>query len=142
LNVVAVLNGITNLTSYLGNGLISPFKATSYNTSEGFRYTQLLTEDSTYMLASCSDSNISAQEYSTLKTLSNVGCGNLWSYEVKETGAAIMADGSGSVLHFYPNTMDKLGISRQRSADMRSTPKESQYISFTPIDNGDRTYIY
>lgn len=138
-----MLNDTSNTTRYAGDGQISAFPISPYNTSDGFQYTQLVSDDSSYMLASCSDGNIFAQAYASTTTLAQVGCGALWTYEVNVTDAAIMADGSGRVMHYYPSTIDAVGVSRLRVSDMYSIPKESAYISFVELENEeDGTYNY
>ena len=138
-----MLSNTTNTTKYTGDGVIAPFPINPYNTSDGFQYTQLVSEDFSYMLASCSDGNVFAQEYSNTTTLGQVGCGALWTYEINVTDAAVMADGSGRVMHYYPSTMDKVGVSRLRLSDMQSIPKDSAYISFIELENpDDGTYNY
>ncbi len=138
-----MLNDTSNTTRYTGDGQISAFPISPYNTSDGFQYTQLISDDSSYMLASCSDGNIFAQAYASTSTLAQVGCGALWTYEINVTEAAIMADGSGRVMHYYPSTMSKVGVSRLRVTDMHSIPDDSAYISFVELENEeDGTYNY
>ena len=122
-------------TTYLGDGVISPVDIAPYNTTDGFQYTQLLDLTYTYMLASCSDGNIYAQYYSNSTTLDQVGCGVLWSYEVNATDGAIMADGGGKLMHYYPLTMNAIGVSRLRTTDMLDIPVGVAYIAFLELKN-------
>ena len=127
---------------YSGDGQIAAFQSNPYNTTDGFLYTQLVSDDNDYMLASCSDGNIFVQDFPNTTTLGQVGCGTLWTYEVNVTEAAIMADGSGRVMRYYPNTMDKLGVSRLRLTYFHSIPKDSSYISLIELEADDGSLNY
>ena len=94
---------------------------------EGYWYSTLALQgsDGQYVVAACNDGNLYLQQDNTQHELDwYKTCNTLWSgYE----DAVITTPGS-NVLHYYNNTMSKLGVSRLRSSDQEALPDTSVYV--------------
>ncbi|KAI3538538.1 hypothetical protein CSPX01_09466 [Colletotrichum filicis] len=106
---------------------------------DGYWFSTLALEsDNSYVLAACSDGNVYLQKNTTQNELPYyITCNTLWA----GYGEAALSTPTGEVLHYYNNTMDKLGVSRLRSGDEANLPGTSVYVALTPFyyDDNDST---
>ncbi|KAH8897555.1 hypothetical protein GQ53DRAFT_817851 [Thozetella sp. PMI_491] len=87
-----------------------------------------------YILVSCNDGNIYVQKESALSQLPwYITCTALWS-GYQDT---VMSAPTGDILHYYNNTMDKVGVSRLRTADNQHLPDSSVWIMLAPFQYDD-----
>ena len=98
----------------------------------GYDYTPLVlpSADDAYVLAACSDHNLYIQRNDTSPAAATtprdpfVQCGTLWQrYE-----DIVLATPNGAVLHYYNNTMARIGVSRLRVHDQARLPEGSVYV--------------
>ncbi|RDL42412.1 uncharacterized protein BP5553_02391 [Venustampulla echinocandica] len=134
--------GLVDLTAYAVNELDdygytgSNILAIPYDLDdesfEGYWFSTLSVQDTDneYILASCSDGNVYVQKNSTLNELPwYITCTALWAgYE-----DVVLSTPTGGVLHYYNNTMSKVGVSRLRTADDSALPGESVYVALAPF---------
>ncbi|KAI4868074.1 hypothetical protein F4820DRAFT_445428 [Hypoxylon rubiginosum] len=83
-----------------------------------------------YTLAACEDGNLYLQKNGTANTLPYYStCTTLWSgYE-----DVVLTTPNSGVLHYYNNTMSKVGVSRLRSSDEETLPATAVYVALTPF---------
>ncbi|KAI8283850.1 hypothetical protein K4K56_010361 [Colletotrichum sp. SAR 10_98] len=98
---------------------------------DGYWFSTLALEsDNSYVLAACSDGNVYLQKNTTQNDLPYyVSCNTLWA----GYGEAALLTPTGEVLHYYNNTMDKIGVSRLRAGYEASLPGTSVYVALTPF---------
>jgi hypothetical protein len=96
-----------------------------YNTTSNTKLMTFVDSKENYILTSCADENIYL-EYITLNgTLRQKSCAINW----QEVDGSVIADGLDRILHYYNNTMSKLGVSRLRISNERDIPLEAVYIN-------------
>ncbi|KAI8959741.1 hypothetical protein F5Y11DRAFT_359015 [Daldinia sp. FL1419] len=83
-----------------------------------------------YTLAACDDGNLYIQKNGTQNSLPYYStCTTLWSgYE-----DVVLSTPNSGVLHYYNNTMSKLGVSRLRTADETALPASAVYVALAPF---------
>lgn len=96
---------------------------------DGYEFTSLVLRDSngSYSLKACSDDNLYIQQLDTVSD-ADLGpftqCNTLWQrYE-----DIVLSTPNGGILHYYNNTMAKVGVSRLRTADQNYIPNTSVYV--------------
>jgi len=78
-----------------------------------------------YILTSCADENIYLEDIALNTTLQQKSCASNW----QEVDGSVVADGLDRILHYYNNTMSKLGVSRLRISNEKDIPLESVYVN-------------
>ncbi|KAI1478188.1 hypothetical protein F4774DRAFT_419510 [Daldinia eschscholtzii] len=109
---------------------------TPYNIDEsefdGYWYSTLSLNGSNgeYTLAVCDDGNLYVQKNGTQNSLPYyTTCTTLWSgYE-----DVVLSTPNSGVLHYYNNTMSKVGVSRLRAADETALPATAAYVALYPF---------
>lgn len=83
-----------------------------------------------YTLAACEDGNLYIQKNGTANDLPYYStCTTLWSgYE-----DVVLTTPTSGVLHYYNNTMSKVGVSRLRSSDEEALPASAVFVALTPF---------
>ena len=93
----------------------------------GYGFTSLILADSngSYSVAACSDDNLYIHsQLSVADSGDFTQCNSLWQrYE-----DVVLATPNGGMLHYYNNTMAKVGVSRLRTADQSYIPNTSVYV--------------
>ncbi|KAI1389653.1 uncharacterized protein F4822DRAFT_442864 [Hypoxylon trugodes] len=126
---------VENSTADLGfTGLELPDVPYNLDDSEleGYWYSTLSLNGSAgeYTLAVCDDGNLYVQKNGTQNSLPYYDtCNTLWSgFE-----DVVLTTPNSGVLHYYNNTMSKVGVSRLRAADEESIPATSVYVALAPF---------
>lgn len=119
-----------NASAVMTDLIPSPYDLSPYNTTDGTQYITLSDASSSYMLASCSDGNIYVQDITTTTDLDLQGCSLLWSTLIGDDSYPVIADGTGALMHYYPDTMSVIGVSRLRVLDASTAVKSTEYIYF------------
>ncbi|OTB07245.1 hypothetical protein M426DRAFT_20295 [Hypoxylon sp. CI-4A] len=109
---------------------------TPYNLDEteldGYWYSTLSLNGTNgqYALATCSDGNLYIQQNGSQSSLPYYStCTTLWSgYQ-----DIVLTTPNSGVLHYYNNTMSKVGVSRLRSADEETLPSTAVYVALAPF---------
>ena len=126
------ITSLDNTTkSVIDNYSLPTINTTDYNTTDGYDYSTIVSLTGSYVLTSCSDSNLYLQSKTNDSTLESNSCSLLWQSKSNIT----VADGLGRLLHYYNNTMTTLGVSRLRVSDEENIPIGSVYVSLTPTDD-------
>ncbi|TEA21620.1 hypothetical protein C8034_v003582 [Colletotrichum sidae] len=106
---------------------------------DGYWFSTLhLQNDNNFVLASCSDGNVYVQQKKAFAELPYyISCNTLWA----GFNNSVVSGPTGKVLHYYNNTMERLGVSRLRTAVRSEIPGGSVYLALTPYnhDNNDAT---
>jgi hypothetical protein len=96
-----------------------------YNTTSNTELMTLVDSKERYILTSCADENIYLEDIALNGTLQQKSCAINW----QEVDGSVIADGLDRILHYYNNTMSKLGVSRLRISNERDIPLESVYVN-------------
>lgn len=140
-------NTLLDLTEYvLTNvsdiGYAGPdIQAVAYDLSEdyldGYDFTTVVLPytNGSYVLSACSDNNvyIQAANSSDSELGSFTQCNTLW----QRFDDIVLSTPNGGILHYYNNTMAKVGVSRLRTGDQEQLPNTSIYVSLVPVDTSD-----
>lgn len=86
------------------------------------------------MLVACGDGNIYVTSVDVSES-TTVYCSEMWSVY----NDLLVGDGSGRVIHYYKNTMDKVGVSRLRVSDDELLPVEAVVVALAPYESGNDT---
>ncbi|KAH7078470.1 hypothetical protein FB567DRAFT_534009 [Paraphoma chrysanthemicola] len=91
---------------------------------------ELSGSNGTVIFASCNDGNVYMQTAETYYDLSYYqSCTSLWAgFE-----DVVVSSPNGEFLHYYNNTMSKVGVSRLRSAPANEIPETSVYVALAPF---------
>jgi hypothetical protein len=130
---------ITDLTDIGYGG--PDIQAVPYDLAEdyldGYDFTTVVLpgSDGSYVLSACSDDNlyIQAANSSDAEFGSFTQCNTLW----QRYDDVVVSTPNGGILHYYENTMSKVGVSRLRTGDQEKLPNTSVYVSLIPADLGD-----
>lgn len=119
--------------SVLGDITVSyPFQevpSVAYNTTDGYQFVPLVDPTASVALVACSDANV----YAVNSASENLEfCSKIWSVY----SGLLVGDAAGRILHFYRNTMSKVGVSRLRVSDGRDFPKEGVPVVFATSKSG------
>ena len=125
---VTSLDNATTITENLPMPIIN---TTDYNTTDGYKYSTIVSLSGSNILTSCSDGNLYLQSNANSSALQSDSCSLLWQSKSNIT----VADGLGRLLHYYTNTMTPLDISRLRVSDEENIPIGAEYVSLTPTDD-------
>lgn len=126
---------LTDVTdSVLGDTTVSyPFQevpSVAYNTTDGYEFVPLVDSTASVALIACSDANV----YVVNSASDNLEfCSKIWSVY----SGLLVGDAAGRILHFYRNTMSKIGVSRLRVSDGRDFPKEAVPVVFATSQSGN-----
>jgi hypothetical protein len=94
--------------------IVFPDLATAdYNSTDGTDFISLMDSTSSFSLTACSVGNLYYQPKVGNETLADYPCSTLFQSIQKN----VIADGPGRILHYYKNTMSKLGVSCLRVSD-------------------------
>lgn len=140
-------NTLLDLTEYVISnvtdvGYVGPdIQAVPYDLSEdyldGYDFTTIVLPDTNgnYVLSACSDDNlyIQATDSSDAELGSFTQCNTLW----QRYDDVVVSTPNGGILHYYENTMSKVGVSRLRTGDQEKLPNTSVYVSLIPADTSD-----
>jgi hypothetical protein len=96
-----------------------------YNTTSDTELLTLVDSKEKYILTSCADENIYLADIALNGTLQQRSCAINW----QEVDGSVIADGLDRILHYYNNTMSKLGVSRLRISNEKDIPLESVYVN-------------
>lgn len=126
--------GVSDLTdSVKGETTISyitqPAPNTPYNTTDNYEFSLIVDPTATIMLLACGDGNIYATSVDADES-TTAYCSEMWSVY----NELLVGDGSGRVIHYYKNTMDKVGVSRLRVSDGELLPSEAVVVALAPYD--------
>lgn len=111
---------LTYTTSAVGNR--------AYNATSGLEFALLVTPDARTMVVSCGDGNVYAFSAAGDE---NPNCSEMWAATAGGVDA-LVADGAYRLLHYYANTMDRLGVSRLRVDDAAALPAHAVVVAFLP----------
>ncbi|KAH8776719.1 hypothetical protein F5883DRAFT_640402 [Diaporthe sp. PMI_573] len=101
-----------------------------YNTTENYEFSLIVDPIAKLMLFACSDGNIYVTSVDVDES-TTAFCSEMWPvYNELWVG-----DGSGRIIHYYRNTMDKVGVSRLRASDGELLPSEAVVVALTPGDS-------
>lgn len=95
---------------------------------DGYDFTTLVLANSSgdYVLSACSDDNIYIQPANSSDA--ELGyftqCNSLW----QRFEDVVLSTPNGGILHYYNNTMSKVGVSRLRTGDQEHLPESSVYV--------------
>ncbi|KAK7713065.1 hypothetical protein SLS63_012210 [Diaporthe eres] len=119
--------------SVLGDSTVSyPFQevpSVAYNTTDGYQFVPLVDPTASVALVACSDANVYAVNYASEDL---EFCSKTWSVYQD----LLVGDAAGRILHFYRNTMSRVGVSRLRVSDGRDFPKEAVPVVFARPEAG------
>ncbi|TIA12468.1 hypothetical protein D6C80_06819 [Aureobasidium pullulans] len=96
-----------------------------YNTTSDTEVLTLVDSEEKFILTSCADENIYLEDIALNGTLQQRSCTINW----QEVDGSVIADGLDRILHYYNNTMSKLGVSRLRISNEKDIPLESVYVN-------------
>jgi hypothetical protein len=96
-----------------------------YNTTSDTELLTLVDSKEKFILTSCADENIYLADIALNGTLQQKSCAINW----QEVDGSVIADGLDRILHYYNNTMSKLGVSRLRISNEKDIPLESVYVN-------------
>lgn len=102
-------------------------KANPYNRTDGYEFTLMVDQGLEYLVTSCSNGNVYVQG---IDAETPDPCSDLWAARDDITAT----DGNERIMHYYNNTMAKVGVSRLRVASQDQLPKQSVPIALAPID--------
>ncbi|KAF7540137.1 hypothetical protein G7054_g1538 [Neopestalotiopsis clavispora] len=110
---------------------VTDVQNSAYNQTDGYEYSLLVDEDVETMVVACSNGN------TYLAGINSTGleyCTELFA----SYSELLVEDGAGRYLHYYNNTMSKLGVSRLRVADEDDLPAEGVVVVMMPYSvSGD-----
>ncbi|THX05015.1 hypothetical protein D6D17_05223 [Aureobasidium pullulans] len=89
-----------------------------YNTTSDTEVLTLVDSEEKFILTSCADENIYLEDIALNGTLQQRSCTINW----QEVDGSVIADGLDRILHYYNNTMSKLGVSRLRISNENDIP--------------------
>lgn len=121
-------NSTGNELSYAPQGVPN----SPYNDTTGYEYSLMVDPTATTMVVSCSNGNLYAF---AVDGEDNAYCSEMWA----TFRDVLVADGSQRLLHYYNNTMAKLGVSRVRVEDETDIPLEGVPFAFIPYSADDPT---
>lgn len=102
---------------------IQDVPSVAYNTTDGYEFVPLVDPTASLALVACGNANVYVVN-SASESLES--CSKTWSvYE-----DLLVGDAAGRILHFYGNTMSKVGVSRLRVSEGRDFPNEAIPIVF------------
>ena len=101
-----------------------------YNTTDNYEFSLIVDPTATLMLVACGDGNIYVTSVDVDENATSY-CSELWSVYRD----LLVGDGSGRVIHYYKNTMDKVGVSRLRVSDGELLPAEAVVVALAPYDS-------
>jgi hypothetical protein len=112
----------------------APFKDAS-----GRQFSTIVSPSAKNLIASCSNGNVYAFPN---KPINVPACSAMWT----SVDGALVGDGNQRVMHYYNNTMSKLGVSRLRLAEPSKAPESAAVVAWAPYsenneDSDDYLYI-
>lgn len=110
----------------------------TYNMATNHTLSQLATPDSSARVVSCANGNLYVV---TNDDKDNSYCFSQWDTNQQ---SEIVYDGVHRSMHYYNDTMAKIGVSRLRVSDSSRVPRSSVTVAFVPLDNpdgGQRLYV-
>ncbi|KAM0417011.1 hypothetical protein ACHAPT_012977 [Fusarium lateritium] len=121
--------------------LASSFPNHAYKDADGYEYTLLITHDATALFTTCGDGNI----YGLLEDSPDIEfCAEMWA----NYNNTVVSDGADRWMYYYPETMEKLGVSRFRVDDTDELPEKAAFVAMEPIEfsegglfNNDYAYL-
>jgi hypothetical protein len=125
------VTGDVDLSDANHTDIVLPSLATTgYNSTDGTEFISLMDSTSSLSLTACSDGNLHYQPKADNETLADYSSSTLF----QSIQMNVIADGPGRILHYYINTMSKLGVFRLRVSDEEAIPIGSSYLSLNPSD--------
>lgn len=116
---------------------VQPFTNSGYSDSLGFEFAPLVDPTNSTMVLSCSNGNM----YAVLGGEENSLCSTLWA--TAEDGT-VVHDGAQRLMHYYDDTMSKVGVSRLRVSVESTMPGTGVIVALVPYENkaGPEDYYY
>ncbi|KAI3530231.1 hypothetical protein CSPX01_14965 [Colletotrichum filicis] len=107
----------------------------AYNDTNGYEYSLLVDPTGSTMIISCSNGNLYAV---VTDGPDNDLCSELWATQ----DDALIYDGAQRLMHYYDNTMTKLGVSRLRVEPELEGPTGSVVVAWAPYYDGPGSEEY
>ncbi|KAL2881570.1 hypothetical protein SGCOL_003137 [Colletotrichum sp. CLE4] len=107
----------------------------AYNDTNGYEYSLLIDPTGSTMIISCSNGNLYAV---VTDGPDNDLCSELWATQ----DDALIYDGAQRLMHYYGNTMTKLGVSRLRVEPELEGPTDSVVVAWAPYYDGPGSEEY
>lgn len=86
------------------------------------------------MIVACGDGNIYVSSVDVSEGTTTY-CSEMWSVY----NDLLVGDGNGRVIHYYKNTMDKVGVSRLRVSDGELLPADAVVVALAPYESKNDT---
>ncbi|KAJ9653328.1 hypothetical protein H2198_007470 [Neophaeococcomyces mojaviensis] len=114
----------------------------TYKLTNGYSIVTLADSLGNYQLHTCADGNFHL--FNIDESIPDFECGS--GFTMVTTDGIIMADAMARIPIYYPDEMEKLGLSRFRVVDDRSIPKGAKEIVLIPdeteMESGEKAVLY